>query len=69
LAPGSGIADDPALLRRAGADQVSDDHKSAGNAEPYIQWLWRRELADRVDDREPGARRPLGIVLICLGMT
>jgi D-alanyl-lipoteichoic acid acyltransferase DltB (MBOAT superfamily) len=33
----------------------------------YVQRLLCGEPADRVDDREPGAGRAFGIVLMCLG--
>ena len=60
------LADDPALLRRARADQIADHDEPAGDAEPHVQRLRRREPADRVDDGEPGADRPLGVVLMRL---
>jgi hypothetical protein len=55
-----------ALLRRTGTDQIADHDQSAGDAEPHVQRVGRRELADRVDDRKPGPHRPFGIVLVRL---
>ena len=67
LQPGGevrGFADQPALLRGTGADQVADHYEATGDAEPHVQWLQRGEPADRVDDGEPGSHRPLGVVLM-----
>ena len=36
--------------------------------QPHTQRFGRSELADRVDDGEPGADRPLGVVLVRLGI-
>jgi hypothetical protein len=69
LQPGGkvrGLADDPALLRRAFANQVANHGKPGGDAEPHAQILSPRQLADRRDHRQPGAHRPLGIVLMRL---
>ena len=69
LQPGGevrGLADDPALLRRALADQIADHGEPGGDAEPHAQILSRRQSADRLDHRQPGAHRPLGIVLMRL---
>jgi len=62
------LADDPAFLRRAGTDQVADDDEPAGNPEPHSQLFRRGQAADRLDDGEPGAHRPLGVVLMRLGI-
>src|SRR5205809_1059311 len=63
------LADDAALLRLAGADQVADHDEAGGDAdsgfEPDPQLFWRIEPADPLDQREPGTSRALGIVLIC----
>ena len=37
-----------------------------GDAEPHVQPLQRRETADRIDNGEPGADRPLGIAPLFL---
>src|SRR4029077_2049072 len=58
----------PAFLRRAGADQIADDDEAGGDADPHVQRLLCGEPADRLDDREPGAGRALGIVLMRLGI-
>jgi len=58
------LADDPALLRGTLVDQVADHGEAGGDAEPHAQILARRQLADRLDHREGGAHRPLGIVLM-----
>ena len=60
------LADDPALLRGALADQIADHGEPGGDAEPHAQILPRRQSADRLDHRQPGAHRPLGIVLMRL---
>ena len=60
------LADDPALLRCALADQIADDGQPGGDAEPHTQIFARRQPADRFDHREGGAHRLLGIVLVRL---
>src|SRR5271156_3063846 len=60
------LADDAALLRSTRADQIADDDKASGDADPNVQRLWCGEPADRVDYRQPGASRALGIVLVRL---
>ncbi len=60
------LADDTAFLRRARADQIADHREAAGDAETHPQRPRRRQMADRVDDRKPGAHRPLGVVLVRL---
>ena len=62
------LADDAALLRCTRADEIAHHNKPAGNPEPHTQWLGCREPVDRVDDRQPGADCPLGIVLMRLGI-
>ena len=69
LQPGGevrGLADDPALLCGALAEQIADHGEPGGDAEPHPQILPRRQSADRLDHRQPGAHRPLGIVLMRL---
>ena len=69
LQPGGkvgGLTDDPALLRRAFADQVADHGEPRGDAEPHAQILAPRQLANRRDYRQAGPHRPLGIVLMRL---
>ena len=60
------LADDAALLRGARADQIANHDEAGGDADPNIQRLSCGEPADRIDDREPGARRALGVVLMRL---
>jgi CHASE2 domain-containing sensor protein len=60
------LADHAALLRGTRADQIADDDEASGDANPNVQRLLCGEPADRLDDREPGAHRPLGIVLMRL---
>src|SRR5271169_2961611 len=62
------LADDAPFLRGAGADQIADDDEAAGDADPHVQRLLCGEPADRLDDREPGTSRALGIVLMRLGI-
>ena len=63
------LADDSALLRRALADQIADRREPGGDAEPHVQILSRGQLADRLDHRQPGAHRALGIVLMRMWVT
>ena len=58
----------PALLRGTRTDQIADHDETAGDAETHVQRLGRGELADSVDYREPGSSRPLGVVLMRLGI-
>jgi hypothetical protein len=62
------LPDHPALLRGTCADQIADHDKPAGDAEPHVQRLRRDEATHRFDHCEPGADRPLGIVLVRLGV-
>jgi hypothetical protein len=62
------LADHAPLLRRTRADQIANDDEAAGDADPHVQRLWCGEPADRLDDRQPGAHRPLGFVLMRLGI-
>ena len=55
-----------ALLRRSLADQIADHGEPGGDAEPHAQILMRRQAGDRLDHRQSGAYRPLGIVLVRL---
>ena len=63
-----GFADYPPLLRGTRTNQVADNDKPAGDAEPHIQRFPCRQTADSVDDGEPGADRPLGVVLVSFGI-
>jgi hypothetical protein len=63
-----GLADHAPLLCGAGADQIANDDEASGDAEPHVQRLLCGEPADRVDDRQPGAGRALGVVLMRLGI-
>jgi hypothetical protein len=58
---GWGFPNNATLLRRTGADQIADHDEASGDADTNVQRLLRGEPADRVDDREPGAHRPLGL--------
>src|SRR5215831_4837584 len=61
---GLGLADHPALLGGTLADQIADHGEPGGDAEPHAQILPRRQSADHLDHRQPGAHRALGIVLM-----
>ena len=63
------LTDDVTLLRRALADQVADNDEPAGDPDPRRQGLWQVERGDRIDDREAGAHRTLGVVLMGLWVT
>ena len=63
---GRGIADDPALLCRALADQIANHGEPGGDAEPHTQMLSPRQSANRLDYRQPRPHRSLGIVLMRL---
>jgi hypothetical protein len=58
------LADDPALLCGALANQIANHGEPGGDAEPHAQSFLCRQLTDRIDHRQPGAHRPLGIVLM-----
>ena len=58
------LADDPALLCGTLADQITDHGEPGSDAEPHAQIFSRRQSADRLDHRQPGPHRPLGIVLM-----
>ena len=60
------LADDRVLLRGTLADQIADHDQPGGDADPHAQSLSRRQSADRLDEREAGAHRPLGVVLVRL---
>ena len=62
------LADYAPLLRSTGTNQIANHDEAAGDADPHVQRLLRGEPADRVDDRQPGAGRALGIVLVRLGI-
>ena len=62
------LTDDAPLLRGTRTDQIADDDEASGDTEPHVQRLLCGEPADRVDDRQPGAGRPLGVVLMRLGI-
>ena len=53
-------------LRRALADQIADDHKPGGDADPHLQWRRRDgvEPGHLLDQLQCRARRALGIVLV-----
>ena len=59
------FADDRLLLRRALADQIADDHQPGGDPDARLELDgFDIEATDRVDDAQPRADRPLGIVLM-----
>ena len=60
------VADCRLLARRALADQIADHDQPGGDADARRQRPRRRglQLADRRRDVEPGAHRPLGILLM-----
>src|SRR5215472_2486180 len=60
------LADDPARLLCALADQIADHGQPGGDAEPHAQIFTHRQAADRFDHRKRGAHRLLGIVLMRL---
>ena len=62
------LADHRLLLGRALADQLADHHQAGRDADPRRQRLAAgvAELPDCLDDRKPGAHRPLGLVLVRL---
>ena len=60
------LADHRLFLRGALADQIADDHQPGGDADPHLQWRRRGgvEPGHRLDQRQPGPHRALGIVLV-----
>jgi hypothetical protein len=63
------LADDAPLLRGTRTDQIANHDEAAGDADPNAQRLLCGEPADRVDDRQPGAGRALGIIFMRLGIS
>src|SRR5262249_52525320 len=61
-----GLADHRRLLRRALADQIADDDKPGGNADVDGELLRSTSLQARHRRYyiQPGAHRPLGVVLM-----
>ena len=62
------VADDAALLRLAGADQVADDDQPSGNADASLQRDRSLQRADRRDQLQPRSHGSLGVVLVGLGV-
>jgi len=61
------LADDRLFLRRAFTNQIADHHEPGGNTNAGLQPNGADiEAADRVDDTQPGANRPLRIVFMRL---
>ena len=59
------LTDDRLLLRRAFADQIADDHQPGRDPDPRLQFDgFDIEATDSVDDTQPGAHPPLGVVLM-----
>src|SRR5262245_10693409 len=63
------LADNTALLRFAGADEISDHHQSGGNPNPHLQGLASWERSNRVDQGEAGTNSSLGVILMRLRIT
>jgi len=58
------FANDRLLLRQALADQISNDYKSGGDADARLEFDgFHIEATYRVDDGQPGAYRPLGVIV------
>src|SRR5205085_8177420 len=60
------LTDEAAFLSSTGADQIADDDEASGDADPHVQRLLCGKPTDRLDDRQPGASRALGVVLMGL---
>ena len=61
------LADNPALLRLARADQIADDDEAGGDADPARQARGATlKPADAVDQRQAGPYRLLGIMFMRL---
>ena len=60
------LADHRLLLRRPLADQIADHDQPGGDPDPHLQRCARRRLErrHRLDQPQPGAHRPFGIVLV-----
>src|SRR6516162_10868525 len=60
------LANDAALLRIAGPDQIADHHEPGRNPRADLERLGsaRLEPRNRANDVEPGSQRPLGVVLV-----
>jgi hypothetical protein len=46
------------------ADEIADHDQACRNADAYPERLLDAQLADRLDQRQAGPNRPLGIVLV-----
>jgi hypothetical protein len=65
-----GLADDRLLLGGAAAEQVADHDQPGRDADADLELGSGRrfEVGHRGDELEPGADRPLGVVLVCPGI-
>ena len=62
------LADDVALLRFAGADQLADHDQAGGDADADLVLAADRERADGLDHRQRRAHGILGVGLVRLGI-
>jgi hypothetical protein len=60
--PVGGLTDNSAFLELPRADEIAD--QAGRNADAYPERLLDARLADRLDQRQAGPNRPLGIVLV-----
>ena len=44
---------------------LADDHRTGGNANAHLQRVRCLDFLDRLDNLQPGAYRPLGVILVC----
>ncbi len=58
------LADHRLLLRGALANQIADHDEPGGDADAHLQRVGGGNAAHRLDHREAGAHRPLGIVFV-----
>jgi len=64
-----GLADDRVFLRRPRAQEITDDDETSRNPDAQLQPLGGPDLADLADERESGAHRLLGVILMRLWVT
>jgi hypothetical protein len=61
-----GLADDAALLRLPGPDEIADHDQAGCNSDAHPEQFFAAQLAHRFGERQPGPDSPLGIVLVRL---
>jgi hypothetical protein len=58
------LAHDSTFLGVPGPGEIADYDQAGRNADAHLERLFRAQLADSFDQREPSSHRPLGVVLV-----